>query len=84
MGLLAIMTNCALLSLSTSLREKGSFLTEKQWTIIFIVIEHILIGITFGLQSVIPNVPYSVKIALARMNYESRQALKHEVIIMSS
>jgi anoctamin-10 len=79
MGAVAIMTNCGLLCLSPELRELAPTLRPSEWLLLFVVIEHCLLGLTLALRQLIPDVPYGVKMAMARLEYQSRQALKNEV-----
>ncbi|CAG7816666.1 unnamed protein product [Allacma fusca] len=78
MGGIAVMTNCALLSLSPNLRAWGPNMRPAEWLLLFVVIEHFLLALKLALRTLIPDVPNWVKIALARLEYQSRQALKHE------
>ena len=79
MGGIAVITNCAILSLSPTLRSYAPNMSSVEWVLLFVIIEHFLLTLKFGLRELIPDVPSWVKIALARMEYQSRQALKNEV-----
>lgn len=79
MGGIAVITNCAILSLSPTLRSYATNMTTVEWVLMFVIIEHFLLAIKTGLRELIPDVPAWVKIALARLEYQSRQALKNEV-----
>lgn len=81
LGGLSIVTNCGILYLTPSIREKGSHLSQTEWLFLFIVLEHLLLGIRYVLHISIGDKPEWVRVALAKQNYESRQALKHEVSI---
>jgi len=76
---MAVMTNCALLCLSPDLRALAPNPSPAEWLLLFVVIEHALIATKLALRQLIPDVPYPVKIALARLEYQSRKALKNEV-----
>ncbi|XP_021955512.1 anoctamin-10 isoform X1 [Folsomia candida] len=78
MGAVAIMTNCGLLCLSPELRALSPTLRPAEWLLLFVVIEHCLLALTLALRQLIPDVPYQVKMAMARLEYQSRQALKNE------
>ncbi|CAL8113453.1 unnamed protein product [Orchesella dallaii] len=78
MGAVAIMTNCALLCLSDDLRSLAPSLSPAEWLLLFVCIEHILIAVTLALRQLIPDTPYFVKMAMAKLEYQSRQALKNE------
>jgi len=78
MGGIAVMTNCALLCLSPNLRAWAPMMTPAEWLLLFVVVEHVLLGLKLALRTLIPDTPAWVKIAMARLEYQSRQALKHE------
>ncbi|XP_044750603.1 anoctamin-10 isoform X2 [Coccinella septempunctata] len=78
LGGLSIVTNCGILYLTPSIREKGSNFSQTEWLFLFIVLEHILLGVRYVLHISIGDKPEWVRVALAKQNYESRQALKHE------
>lgn len=48
--------------------------------ILFVMLEHFLLLVAWLLHKAIPDRPSSVRIALARADYESKQALKREVL----
>lgn len=75
---MAVTTNCALLCLSSNLRSYGSRMSPAEWLLLFVVIEHFLIGIKLGLAQLIPDIPSWVRVSLACLEYRSRQALKNE------
>lgn len=78
-GAMSIMTNCGLLALSPSMKTKGENLSPDTWILFFVLLEHILLGIRYVLHKGIPDRPEWVRVALAKSNWESKQALKHEV-----
>lgn len=47
--------------------------------ILFVMLEHFLLLVAWLIHKAIPDRPSSVQIALARADYESKQALKREV-----
>lgn len=53
--------------------------SSEAYTITFLVIEHVLLGLTWFIYKAIPDTPLWVRVALAKADYESRQALKREV-----
>lgn len=77
-GAMSVMTNCGLLSLSPQLRGLAPELSSVEWLLVFVVLEHALLAVRYVLHQVIPERPMSVRVALARLNYLSKQALKHE------
>lgn len=48
--------------------------------ILFVMLEHFLLLLAWLIHKAIPDRPSSVRIALARSDYESKQALKREVL----
>jgi anoctamin-10 len=79
-GALSIMTNCGLLWMSPQLRRLAPTLTSVQWILLFVVLEHVLLGIRHILHLVIPDRPEWVRVALAKINHLSKRALKNEVM----
>ncbi|PNF39603.1 Anoctamin-10 [Cryptotermes secundus] len=77
-GAMSIMTNCGLLCMSPQLRRLAPSLTSVEWVLLFVVLEHMLLGIRHILHLVIPDRPEWVRVALARINHQSKQALKNE------
>lgn len=45
----------------------------------FVVVEHLMLGIAWAINKAIPDRPWWVRVALAKADYESRQAVKREV-----
>lgn len=78
-GALSIFTNCGLLYLSPQMRRRAQHFSEVEWLLLFVFLEHLLIGIRYLLHIAISDKPEWVRVALARRNYESKQALKFEV-----
>ncbi|XP_071053046.1 anoctamin-10 isoform X1 [Onthophagus taurus] len=78
LGAISILTNCGLLFLSPQMRRKGSNFGQVEWVLIFVLLEHFLLALRYILHITIPDKPLWVRVALAKRNYESKQALKHE------
>lgn len=77
LGALSIVTNCGVLYLSSpQISIRGVMLKDMEWLMVFVFLEHILLGIRFLLHITISDKPEWVRVALARRNYESKQALK--------
>lgn len=60
-------------------RDLTEGMSELLTVIIFVGLEHFLLLLAWLIHKAIPDRPNSVRIALARADYESRQALKREV-----
>lgn len=84
LGAMSIMTNCGLLALSPSLRQRGEYISQETWYLLFVLLEHFLLGIRYVLHKGIPDRPQWVRVQLAKANFESKQALKHEVMFFSN
>lgn len=76
---LSVMTNCALLCLSPPLRSVAPELSPVAWVMCFVFLEHLLMGLRQVLHYAIPDKPEWVRVALAKGNYQSKQALKFQV-----
>lgn len=79
LGALSILTNCGLLYLSPQLRKRSPDVGEVEWILLFVLIEHLMLGIRYLLHISIADKPEWVRVALAKRNNESKQALKFEV-----
>ncbi|XP_014286688.1 anoctamin-10 isoform X2 [Halyomorpha halys] len=81
---LSVVTNCALLSLNPALRSQASEgLKPESWFLIFVCLEHLLLGCRQIIHYAIPDKPEWVRLALARGNYKAKQALKLQRIIQT-
>ncbi|XP_065163565.1 anoctamin-10 isoform X3 [Atheta coriaria] len=78
LGALSIMTNCGLLCLSPQVRAYRPEYSEVGWVLLFVILEHFLLGLRYLLHIAITDKPQWVRVALAKKNHESRQALKFE------
>lgn len=75
---LSVMTNCALLCLSSTIRNLAPNMSPTEWVLLFVGLEHVLLGIRQVLHYAIPDKPEWVRIALAKLNYQSKQALRKQ------
>jgi len=78
MGAIAVMTNCALLGMSSDLKSHFSKLSAVEWTLLFVAVEHIILFVKVILAYLIPDVPGWVSTSLAKTDYESKKALRNE------
>ncbi|XP_030753800.1 anoctamin-10 [Sitophilus oryzae] len=78
LGGLSIMTNCGVLYLSPDVRMLLPDWSEVRILLLFICLAQFLLGVRYFLHIGISDKPEWVRVALARKNYESRQALKFE------
>lgn len=77
MIVMSIITNCGLLYLQPEIRD--STRPKELIVLEFVIVEHILLGIAWALNKGIPDRPWWVRVALAKADFESRQAVKREV-----
>lgn len=82
-GGLSILTNCALMFISFHQRKDAYFFDQLQWIVMFVTLEHCLLGIRYLLHITIQDKPEWVRVALAKRYHASKQALKHEQISKS-
>ncbi|XP_075683262.1 anoctamin-10 [Rhinoderma darwinii] len=77
MGIIAVVTNCTLLGMSSQVH---SVFQDSRLDLFLTVtaIEHALLALKFILAFVIPNKPYDIRIKLARLEFESMEALKQK------
>ncbi|XP_044150609.1 anoctamin-10 isoform X1 [Bufo gargarizans] len=77
MGIIAVVTNCTLLGMSSQVH---SMFQDSKLDLFLTVtaIEHALLALKFILAFVIPNKPYDIRIKLARLEFESMEALKQK------
>ncbi|KAE8596822.1 hypothetical protein XENTR_v10016255 [Xenopus tropicalis] len=75
MGIIAVVTNCTLLGMSSQVSTL--FQDSKRDLILTVAaIEHALLALKFILAFVIPDKPYDIQVKLARLEFESMEALK--------
>jgi anoctamin-10 len=79
LGAMSIMTNCGLLCLSPELKRSAPDVGQVEWVLFFVFLEHLLLGVRYLLHITISDKPEWVRVALAKKNYDSKQALKFEV-----
>ncbi|XP_037107964.1 anoctamin-10 [Syngnathus acus] len=75
MSVIAIVTNCTLIGMSPQVRAyfPDSEMHLMLWTV---AIEHGLLAFKFILAFLVPNIPEHIQIKLARLEFESMEALK--------
>ncbi|XP_040209002.1 anoctamin-10 [Rana temporaria] len=77
MGIIAVVTNCALLGMSPQVQAMlQDWHLEPFLTVV--VLEHALLALKCILAFVIPDQPYDIRIKLARLEFESLEALKEK------
>ncbi|XP_077455911.1 anoctamin-10 isoform X3 [Stigmatopora argus] len=79
MSVIAIVTNCAIIGMSSEVRAyfPNSEMHLMLWTV---AIEHGLLAFKFILAFLVPDIPKHIQIKLARLDFESIDALKKSFI----
>lgn len=79
---LGVVTNCALLFQSAALKNwfYGAYpeATGLDLLVLFFVMEHALLALKAVVTNLIPNVPESIRMKIASVQYKSQQALKRK------
>ncbi|MBN3278160.1 ANO10 protein, partial [Polyodon spathula] len=77
MSVISVVTNCALLGMSPQVK---SLFQESDTNLILLVlaVEHVLLAFKFILMFVIPDVPKDIRTQLAKLEFESLEALKQQ------
>ncbi|GFQ67316.1 anoctamin-10 [Trichonephila clavata] len=78
LSLLAVMSNCALISMSPIVRSYAPDMSLSSWLLVAVAVEHVIIAVKMTLAYLISDVPKWVTVAIQRAQYESLQALKLE------
>ncbi|KAM4579753.1 anoctamin-10 [Odontesthes bonariensis] len=80
MSVIAVVTNCALIGLSPQVKAYFPD-SETQLMLWTVAIEHGLLAFKFILTFLIPDVPKHIQVKLARMEFESLEALKKKKML---
>ncbi|XP_067248736.1 anoctamin-10 [Chanodichthys erythropterus] len=80
MSIIAVLTNCALIGLSPQVHAYFPE-SETQLILVVVAIEHILLAFKFILAFVIPDVPKHIQVKLAKLEFDSLEALKKRKIL---
>uniref|UniRef100_A0A671MAJ0 Anoctamin n=1 Tax=Sinocyclocheilus anshuiensis TaxID=1608454 RepID=A0A671MAJ0_9TELE len=75
MSIISVVTNCALIGLSSQVKAYFPE-SETQMILIVVAIEHVLLAFKFILAFVIPDVPKHIQVKLAKLEFDSLEALK--------
>ena len=60
-------------------RDLTEIMSTESKLILFVMLEHFLLLVAWVIHKAIPDRPSTVRISLARADFESKQALKREV-----
>ncbi|XP_058601784.1 anoctamin-10 [Onychostoma macrolepis] len=80
MSIIAVVTNCALIGLSPQVKAYFPE-SDTQLILIVVAIEHVLLAFKFILAFVIPDVPKHIQVKLAKLEFDSLEALKKRKIL---
>ncbi|XP_006030338.1 anoctamin-10 isoform X3 [Alligator sinensis] len=83
MSVISVVTNCALIGMSS---QVNAIFPESKTDLILIVVlvEHILLAMKFVMAFLIPDKPRDIQIKLARLEFESLEALKRQQIKLAA
>ncbi|KAG7222049.1 hypothetical protein INR49_016809 [Caranx melampygus] len=83
MSVIAVVTNFALIGMSPQVKAYFPA-SETQLILWTVAIEHALLAFKFLLTFLIPDVPKHIQIKLARLEFESMEALKKKKMLEAS
>ncbi|XP_064201445.1 anoctamin-10 isoform X1 [Anguilla rostrata] len=75
MSVISVVTNCALIGMSPHMKAYFPE-SETQLILVVVAVEHVLLAFKFFLAFVIPDIPKQIQIKLARLEFQSLEALK--------
>ncbi|CAO1368109.1 unnamed protein product [Diamesa tonsa] len=78
LAVMSIITNCGILYLSPQARELTEIMSTELKLVLFVILEHFLLIVTWLIHKAIPDRPSWVRIALAKADFKSQGALKRE------
>lgn len=76
LGVVAVITNCALIGMAAKNSHWLPEMSTVNAILMFVAIEHFLLGVKFALALVIPDVPQWVQDEMARQQYKAQLALR--------
>ncbi|XP_055891535.1 anoctamin-10-like isoform X2 [Biomphalaria glabrata] len=78
-GIISVITNCALIGMDPEVQKLlPSTLTPVNMVLIFVATEHIVLAIKASIALLIPDIPKSVSLQLAKQEYAAKMALKRQ------
>uniref|UniRef100_G3X1X3 Anoctamin n=1 Tax=Sarcophilus harrisii TaxID=9305 RepID=G3X1X3_SARHA len=78
MSVISVVTNCALIGMSPQLNAVFPH-SKTDLILIVVAVEHALLALKFVLAFVIPDKPQEIQVKLAKLEFESLEALKQQV-----
>lgn len=80
MSVISVVTNCALIGMSPHMKAYFPE-SETQLILVVVAVEHVLLAFKFFLAFVIPDIPKRIQIKLARLEFQSLEALKKKKML---
>ncbi|XP_078451994.1 anoctamin-8-like [Lampetra fluviatilis] len=78
MGVIAIVVNCALISKGGHLERLFPWLPVNTSLLLVVALEHFALLIKYVIHMAIPDIPYWVLERMAQLEFQRREALKHQ------
>ncbi|CAN0395161.1 unnamed protein product [Lampetra fluviatilis] len=78
MGVIAIVVNCALISKGGHLERLFPWLPFNTSLLLVVALEHFALLIKYVIHMAIPDIPYWVLERMAQLEFQRREALKHQ------
>ena len=72
-SVISVMTNLTLLSLDKDVQAFAPQSSSKDWVLLFVFFEHVLLLIRVIIETSIPDVPRKVKVAMDRNDFLLRK-----------
>ncbi|XP_041375586.1 anoctamin-10-like isoform X2 [Gigantopelta aegis] len=83
-GLISVITNCALIGMDPEVQHlMPSSMSTVNMVLIFVAVEHVVLAVKAAVAFFIPDVPRWVEVEMARVEYQSKQALIKENVAAS-
>ncbi|KAH9504894.1 Anoctamin-10 [Bulinus truncatus] len=80
-GIISVITNCALIGMDPEVQKLlPSNITPVNMVLIFVAAEHIVLAVKASIAFLIPDIPKSVSIQIAKQEYAAKMALKRQVV----
>ena len=76
MGLVAILVNCGLISLSGQVQRMFPEMSATQTILLIVALEHIMLAIRFIIICAIPDIPNWVATEMAKVEFLRREAVR--------
>ncbi|CAH1779721.1 unnamed protein product [Owenia fusiformis] len=78
MGVISVITNTALIGMSPTVQASLGHLGPVNMLLLFVIVEHMVLGIKVAISYLIPDTPDWVDVALARADYQTKQVWRKQ------